>query len=321
MQMTSNHQDDHQLDSHDPYDYTDSYVASGVTGALVLIALLLMRVSAEFHRPPLNLAASVNAFMIGAQILPVLLLTFAVERAFFEAGSNGIRTRAAVISFLCVIVAAAVGETGGLVAIGLHHPSASIREWLQIPIGTAIAGAVALVVGHAAVGSGMRGTLRALASADEALQTRRLLSAEHGRREADVEIELQDLETWFSDPEVRKHCGPPQGEEVRVWGARQPRRYLDAQAAMHEAERKTDDNSYEIPLRIAGAVLLVSAIVGAVASPTFRPLGTGIAIAVSILLLFASERRRRLAAWLRQSPEDLEALLQPEEGADPEGRG
>ena len=138
-----------------------SYVAGGVTGIVALIALALVRLGAGLDRPPLNLSASVGAFWVGVQILPVLLLTFAVERAFFEAGTSGIRTRAAVISFLCVFIAAAVGEIGGFVVIALHDPSASIREWLQIPMGTAIAGAMALVVGHATVGSGMLETIRA----------------------------------------------------------------------------------------------------------------------------------------------------------------
>jgi hypothetical protein len=254
------------------------------------------------------------------QILPVLLLTFAVERAFFEAGTSGIRTRAAVISFLCVFIAAAVGEIGGFVVIALHDPSASIREWLQIPMGTAIAGAMALVVGHATVGSGMLETIRAFGSAHDALNARRLLAAEPGHRDADTEFELGLLERWLSDSALRDRWHVGHGENVRDWAVRDPRHYLEAQAARRAAAHTTDEGPREIPPRVVGAVLLVSAVAGSVASPAFRPLGAGIATVLAFLLLLSSKRRKRLADWLRQTPDDLEARLRSDRGAEPEDR-
>ena len=130
-----------------------TYSLSGFVSLLVLIAWIVLCLADHRFIGPSN----VNFFATSAQVLPVLLLAFAIERVFFERSTSRLATRAsAIVAFGTVLVLAAVGEILALVAIAWSDPPpAGIRVVGGLVVLVATAGSLTLIIGFAAVRSGV----------------------------------------------------------------------------------------------------------------------------------------------------------------------
>ena len=94
-------------------------------------------------------------YSVVAQILPVLFLTFAVERRFFRPSRTQAASAGALIAFVLVVVVAAIGELCTLAVIGIRDAPPSLKAWASQSSAAGIAGALVLVAGQAALDSGV----------------------------------------------------------------------------------------------------------------------------------------------------------------------
>lgn len=102
-------------------------------------------------------------FDAAVQVLPVLLLTFAIERVFFERTTSQLATRAtSIVAFIVVLGLTAVGELLSMLAlVWTGGAPDALRVLGGLTVLLATAGSLALIVGFAAVRSGVVLDMRA----------------------------------------------------------------------------------------------------------------------------------------------------------------
>ena len=92
-------------------------------------------------------------YSVVAQVLPVLFLTFAVERRFFKSSRARASSVSALLAFGFVVLSAAAAELFSLAVIGIEDPSQNLRVWATEASAVGITGAVLLIAGQAAIDS------------------------------------------------------------------------------------------------------------------------------------------------------------------------
>jgi hypothetical protein len=92
-----------------------------------------------------------NYYAVVAQVIPVLLLTFAVERRLFANPDEENPSFAPVLAFAIVLVNAVLAEGLALVVVGTDHPAAGLRNSATLFSATAICGGLTLIAGQAAI--------------------------------------------------------------------------------------------------------------------------------------------------------------------------
>jgi hypothetical protein len=102
-------------------------------------------------------------FEAATQVLPVLLLTFAIERVFFARGISRLASRASsIVAFIAVLGLTGAGELLAFVALAWDGgPPDVIRIVGGLVVLTATAGSIALIVGFAAARSNVVVDMRA----------------------------------------------------------------------------------------------------------------------------------------------------------------
>jgi hypothetical protein len=122
----------------------------------VSLAVLVGWLAASAIRHQWVAVGAEGFFEASAQVLPVLLLTFAIERVFFERATSQLATRAgAIVAFAAVLLVSGVGEVLALAAIAwTGGPPRGLRVLGGLAVTMATAGSVVLIVGFAATRSG-----------------------------------------------------------------------------------------------------------------------------------------------------------------------
>ncbi len=103
-------------------------------------------------------------YEVVAQVLPVLFLTFAVERRFFQPSRTQSTGIGALLAFCFVVLTALFAELCALVVVGLDQPSDTLKALATRSSAAGITGALVLIAGQAALDSGI---LRVLADVIE----------------------------------------------------------------------------------------------------------------------------------------------------------
>jgi hypothetical protein len=136
-----------------------AYSFAGTVSALAVGGWLL----ASVLRGHWVRVAGEGFFEASAQVLPVLLLTFAVERVFFERDTSRLASRASSIAaFVTVLGLTGVGELLSFLAVAWNGgPPDGLRIAGGVVVITATAGSIALIVGFAALRSGVLLDVRA----------------------------------------------------------------------------------------------------------------------------------------------------------------
>ena len=98
-----------------------------------------------------------------AQVLPVLLLTLAVEKGYFGPKVPGANTLAGVLAFGLILLGSGIAEILCLTAVGTSHPSHELRAAATQWAAAGVVGALSLIVGQAVVASGLFGHIATIA--------------------------------------------------------------------------------------------------------------------------------------------------------------
>ena len=99
--------------------------------------------------------SSGDYYSTAAQVLPVLLLAFAVEKSYFGREQTKASGVTAVLAFALVMLATVFGELFCLAVVGTSQPSGTLRAEATLWSATGVAGSLLLIVGQATIESGL----------------------------------------------------------------------------------------------------------------------------------------------------------------------
>jgi hypothetical protein len=137
------------------------YTASGIA-ALAMIASLMVAGWFDQDRTSDLYHFQHEFYALAAQVLPVLLLTVAVERRFFGPEMPGADTLSSILAFLLLIICAVIGEVTALLVTAFHEPGATLQGYASITASSAIVGTLVLILWQTAVNSGVIATVENL---------------------------------------------------------------------------------------------------------------------------------------------------------------
>jgi hypothetical protein len=121
--------------------------ALAVPVSLVAATYISQGPSGEGH------AASPSYFATVAQVLPVLLLAFAVEKSYFKSDTDSTRGSLTFVAFAVVAMAVTVGEVLALVVVAHAEPSHELMVDATTWSGAGVSAALALIVGQLVIES------------------------------------------------------------------------------------------------------------------------------------------------------------------------
>ena len=141
-------------------DLSWAFVAVVLVSVLTAVFVLFIVGGSTAFAWQHQIAPGSGFFEVTVQVLPVLLLTFAIgERAVFGTASASVQTKAAVLAFVAVLFTAAIAEAVGLTIIAVDNPSLGLRAFGTVFTATAVIGALTLVIVGAAISSGLSRSL------------------------------------------------------------------------------------------------------------------------------------------------------------------